>query len=368
MAEVLLQNISKHYTKSVPVVDNLNLTIRDGEFLTMVGPSGCGKSTTLRMVAGLEDITAGELHIGGHLHNHVPAKDRGIAMVFQNYALFPHMTVTENISFGLRIKKYPKDEIAKRVDWAMKLMDLVGLEKRKPGRLSGGQRQRVALGRALVLEPQVLLLDEPLSNLDAILRSQMRTSLKRLHKQLGVTTIYVTHDQSEAMTLSDRIAVMNGGKLVQVGTPSDVYNNPVDTFVASFIGSPQINFFEGKITKDEAGHVTLDVPEFQLQLAESFWVKLAPHLGKEVLIGIRAQHIRLRDEFSRRTTDNIIPLTVDIIEPLGDHNIVVANIGYITVSFIANPDDPLSQNDHIETIFDGRKVLVFDKETKQALT
>ena len=365
MAEVRLKNINKEYGKT-RVVKDLNLTIKDGEFLTLVGPSGCGKSTTLRMVAGLEDITEGQLYIGDQVYNDVPAKNRGIAMVFQSYALFPHMTVRENIAFGLKIKKYPRPEIEKKVAWVVKLLNLNGLEERKPRNLSGGQRQRVALGRALVLEPQVLLLDEPLSNLDAILRSQMRTELKRLHQQLKETTIYVTHDQSEAMTLSDRIAVMNDGKLVQVGTPSDVYNNPVDTFVATFIGTPQINYFDGKLVA-EGEKVLIEVPEFQLRLAESFWGKLKPHVGREIQVGIRPQHIRIKDEFSRRASDNIVSLTVDIIEPLGDHNIVVATIGYVTVSLIVNPDEALSPNDQIETIFDGRKVHVFDKETQQAL-
>jgi multiple sugar transport system ATP-binding protein len=346
MAEVRLKDINKEYGRTL-VVKDLNLNIKDGEFLTLVGPSGCGKSTTLRMVAGLEDITKGQLYIDDQVYNDVPAKNRGIAMVFQNYALFPHMTVRENIAFGLKIKKFSKPEIEKKVSWVVKLLDLGGLEQRKPRNLSGGQRQRVALGRALVLEPQVLLLDEPLSNLDAILRS-------------------VTHDQSEAMTLSDRIAVMNDGRLAQVGTPHDVYNNPKDMFVATFIGSPQINFFEGKLVAEEE-RVLIEVPEFQLKLSESFWAKLKPHVGKDIQVGIRPQHIRLKDEFSRRFSDNIISLTVDIIEPLGDHNIVVATIGYVTVSLIVNPDEALSPHDQIETIFDGRKIHVFDKKTRQAL-
>lgn len=365
MAEVRLENIYKHYGKSC-VVEDLCLHIKDGEFLTLVGPSGCGKSTTLRMVAGLEEITEGELYINNRLFNTVPSKNRGIAMVFQNYALFPHMSVRDNIAFGLKIKKTAKDVIDNKVAWALKLLNLEGLDDRKPRKLSGGQRQRVALGRSLVLEPDVLLLDEPLSNLDAILRTQMRTELKRLHKRLKGTTIYVTHDQSEAMTLSDRIAIMNNGRLIQVGTPKEVYNNPVDTFVANFIGNPQINFFEGIIIEKE-DEIRIMVPEFELKLAESYWEKLKPHIDREILVGIRPQHIQPKDKLARRASDNNVSLMVDIIEPLGDQNIIVATIGAISVSFIANPDDEINSNEHIDTIFDGRKIHVFDKKTKQAI-
>ncbi|MEI6839453.1 MAG: sn-glycerol-3-phosphate ABC transporter ATP-binding protein UgpC, partial [Alcaligenaceae bacterium] len=241
MAQVKLQQLVKNYDDT-PAVRGIDLEIADKEFLVLVGPSGCGKSTTLRMIAGLEDITSGDILIGDHVVNDVPPKDRDIAMVFQNYALYPHMTVFENMSFGLRLKKVPKPQIAERVNAAAKILDITELLQRKPKQLSGGQRQRVAMGRAIVRDPKVFLFDEPLSNLDAKLRVQMRTEIKRVHQKVKTTTVYVTHDQVEAMTLADRVVVMNAGRIEQVGTPQELYHFPATKFVAGFIGSPSMNF------------------------------------------------------------------------------------------------------------------------------
>src|SRR6185369_12639070 len=246
MAQVNLRKLVKHYDET-PAVRGIDLDISDKEFVVLVGPSGCGKTTTLRMIAGLEDITDGEVLIGGELVNDVPPKDRDIAMVFQNYALYPHMTVHENMSFGLRLKKFPKDEIAKRVENAARILDIRELLERKPKQLSGGQRQRVAMGRAIVRDPKVFLFDEPLSNLDAKLRVQMRTEIKKVHQQVRTTTVYVTHDQVEAMTLADRVVVMNGGNIEQIGTPNQLYHNPRTRFVAGFIGSPAMNFIPCRV-------------------------------------------------------------------------------------------------------------------------
>ena len=249
MASLTLKNITKRYAGNVLAVSDFNLEIKDKEFIILVGPSGCGKSTTLRMIAGLEEITDGELYIGDKLVNDVAPKDRDIAMVFQNYALYPHMTVFENMAFGLKLRKTPKDEIKRRVEEAARILDIEHLLDRKPKALSGGQRQRVALGRAIVREPKVFLLDEPLSNLDAKLRAQMRTELAKLHKRIGTTFIYVTHDQTEAMTMADRIVVMKDGLIQQVDTPTKLYDSPANKFVAGFIGSPQMNFIEGVLLK-----------------------------------------------------------------------------------------------------------------------
>lgn len=256
MAHVVLKNVGKKYPNAREfAVRHINLEVQKGEFITLVGPSGCGKSTTLRIIAGLEEVTEGDIYVGGRRANDLHPKDRNIGMVFQSYALFPHMTVAGNIVFGLKVKGIPPEERQRRLEWVCELLDLKGYEHRKPAELSGGQRQRVALGRALVLEPEVLLLDEPLSNLDAKLRLKMRTELKELHRKLGLTIIYVTHDQAEALILSDRIAVYDKGRVVQIGTPEEVYHRPVNRFVAGFIGAPPMNFFDGRIVD---GRLVLD--------------------------------------------------------------------------------------------------------------
>lgn len=322
MSHVILKNVGKRYDRSSSyAVRHIDLEVAKGEFVTLVGPSGCGKSTTLRMVAGLEEITEGELFINGRRANDLPPRDRNIAMVFQSYALFPHMTVAANIVFGLKIKKVPAAERQRRLEWAADLLDLKGLEDRKPGQLSGGQRQRVALGRALVLEPDVLLLDEPLSNLDAKLRLKMRTELKNLHQKLGLTIIYVTHDQAEAMTMSDRIAVYDQGRLVQTGTPSQVYNEPCNRFVAGFIGSPPMNFFDGRIAdgqfETEGQHVPLGGT-------------LTPPANPEEVrcLGVRPEDMRVETE----PVPGGIPGTTAFVELMGSDDYLVVRVGSQLVS------------------------------------
>jgi ABC-type sugar transport system ATPase subunit len=273
----------------VEAVRSINLDIPDNEFVVLVGPSGCGKSTTLRMIAGLEEVTAGDIYIGGDVVNDLPPKDRDIAMVFQNYALYPHMTAFENMSFGLKLRKFSKEDIRQRVDHAARILDITELLDRKPKALSGGQRQRVAIGRAIVRQPEVFLFDEPLSNLDAALRGQVRIEIADLHRRLGATMVYVTHDQIEAMTLADRIVVMNQGRIAQTGKPLDLYYNPANIFVAGFIGSPAMNFFEAKVAKKGATTVTLSgpgVPPFELATAT-----FATPIGGAVTIGVRPEHL-----------------------------------------------------------------------------
>lgn len=297
----------------VHVVKGADLEIRDGEFLVLVGPSGCGKSTTLRMVAGLEDVTEGEIRIGDRVVNDVSPKDRDIAMVFQSYALYPHMTVAENMSFGLRLRKYPSAEIQQRVVDAADLLDIAHLLERRPKELSGGQRQRVAMGRAIVRRPQVFLMDEPLSNLDAKLRVQMRAELQRLHHKLGVTTIYVTHDQTEAMTLGDRIVIMNGGLVQQCDSPLTLYQRPANLFVAGFIGSPGMNFLKAKAGDGVAVH-----PKFELKLPAQ-----ARELEGDVTIGIRPQHLLLGEAEGNEAA---LPVTLEVVEPLGSENFLFCKV------------------------------------------
>ncbi|GAB3442807.1 ABC transporter ATP-binding protein [Streptomonospora sediminis] len=289
MAKIVLDGVDKVYSGGVKAVDSLNLEINDGEFMVLVGPSGCGKSTGLRMIAGLEEITGGDLYIGDEVVNDRPPKDRDIAMVFQNYALYPHMTVEQNLAFGLKLRKIPKQEIQKRVGEAAAMLGLESYLKRRPAALSGGQRQRVAMGRAIVREPQAFLMDEPLSNLDAKLRVQMRASLNQLHERLGVTTVYVTHDQTEAMTLGDRVAVLRDGRLQQVDTPKNLFDHPANLFVAGFIGSPAMNFVNAELQKDGSNAVlkfaehTLPVPSSILDARPG----LRDYMGKHIILGIR---------------------------------------------------------------------------------
>jgi multiple sugar transport system ATP-binding protein len=313
MATVELRNISKVYEGGVKAVDSANLTINDKEFVVLVGPSGCGKTTTLRMVAGLEEISSGELFIDGKQMNDVAPKDRDIAMVFQNYALYPHMTVYDNMAFGLKIRKYPKAEINARVHEAAQILDIEELLDRKPKALSGGQRQRVAVGRAIVRKPKVFLFDEPLSNLDAKLRVQMRAELSALHHRLQATMIYVTHDQIEAMTMGDRIVVLKDGIIQQIGTPLGLYNTPVNRFVAGFIGSPSINFMKVSL-KSEAGKMFADEGDFRMELTPQQAETLRSYAGKDAIFGIRPEDL-LYMETPDRT--NNIPTKVEVIEPLG---------------------------------------------------
>ncbi|WP_094550433.1 ABC transporter ATP-binding protein [Petroclostridium xylanilyticum] len=358
MASLSLQNICKKYPNGFNAVKDLNLEIKNGEFISLVGPSGCGKSTTLRMIAGLEDITSGKLYIGDKLANDVQAKDRGLAMVFQSYALFPHMTVEANIGFGLKIRKVEEKIKREKIQWALKLLDLEGLEKRRPSELSGGQRQRVALGRALVLEPEVLLLDEPLSNLDAKLRIKMRTELKRIHKKLKATIIYVTHDQAEAMTLSDRIAIMNKGELMQVGTPTEIYNRPNNKFVAGFIGSPPMNFLEGIIEMVGDKYVfACDGNKYLLpkEVNQTIEEKIK---GKEVVIGVRPEDINI----SLQPSDNCLKGVSSVVETLGSDDYIAVEMGKNLISVRIQPESnfPLDQN--VYMTFNPNKIHIFNKE------
>jgi multiple sugar transport system ATP-binding protein len=313
MAKVELKNISKVYEGNVRAVDNANITINDEEFVVLVGPSGCGKSTTLRMVAGLEDISEGELYIDGQLINDVAPKDRNIAMVFQNYALYPHMSVYENMAFGLRIRKIDKAEIDRRVNEAAKILDIEKLLDRRPKALSGGQRQRVAVGRAIVRNPKVFLFDEPLSNLDAKLRVQMRAEISDLHNRLKATMIYVTHDQVEAMTMGDKIVVMKDGKIQQIGSPLFLYNHPVNRFVAGFIGSPPMNFINVKVVEKDGG-LYVDEGSFSVKIDNAHVKQLKAYVGKEIVFGIRPEDLMAVE--NPKNKDEMLT-TVNIIEPLG---------------------------------------------------
>ena len=313
MAKVDLKGISKIFDDNVKAVDNVNIVVEDKEFVVLVGPSGCGKSTTLRMVAGLEDITEGELYIDGELMNDIPPKDRNIAMVFQNYALYPHMTVYENMAFGLRIKKVDKKEIDHRVQEAARTLDIEKLLDRRPKALSGGQRQRVAVGRAIVRNPKVFLFDEPLSNLDAKLRVQMRAELSDLHLRLNATMIYVTHDQVEAMTMANKIVVMKDGKIQQIGSPLFLYNNPINKFVAGFIGSPPMNFLAVKVL-EENGAVILEENAFKIKPGASHVEKLREYAGREIYFGIRPEDLTYTQTPG---SDNVIPVKITVVEPLG---------------------------------------------------
>jgi multiple sugar transport system ATP-binding protein len=324
MAKIVLDQVDKAYTSEAKAVDNLSLEITDGEFMVLVGPSGCGKSTALRMIAGLEDITAGEISIGDRVVNNLAPKDRDIAMVFQNYALYPHMTVEQNLAFGLQLRGTSKAEIKKRVGDAAKMLGLEQFLKRKPAALSGGQRQRVAMGRAIVREPQAFLMDEPLSNLDAKLRVSMRASLNQLHERLGVTTVYVTHDQVEAMTLGDRVCVLREGFLQQVDTPQNLFDNPVNLFVAGFIGSPAMNFVTADLVRDDGGRVTF--AGFDLPVPpEVFKSKpgLDDYLGKQLILGIRPSDFE--DSGHSGQDWPVISIHADVTEELGSEiNVIFA--------------------------------------------
>ncbi len=316
MAEVILESVSKVYPGNVKAVDNLSLRIEDREFVVLVGPSGCGKSTTLRMVAGLEDISAGTIRIADRVVNDVPPKDRDIAMVFQNYALYPHMTVYRNMAFGLKLRRVPRDEIDRKVHEAARMLGIESLLDRKPKALSGGQRQRVAVGRAIVRTPKAFLFDEPLSNLDAKLRVEMRAELKRLHRRLATTTIYVTHDQEEAMTLGDRVVVMKDGRIQQCAAPLEVYDRPVNRFVAGFVGTPPMNFLTGRLVDGDGG-VWFDSGAGRLRLSPRLARCLRGRVGQASVLGIRPESLTHRAD--RHGADgNVLKVAVTVVEPLGD--------------------------------------------------
>jgi multiple sugar transport system ATP-binding protein len=338
MAEVRLRRVVKRYD-DIEAVRGIDLDIADHEFVVLVGPSGCGKSTTLRMIAGLEDITGGDVLIGGDIVNDVPPKDRDIAMVFQNYALYPHMTVAQNMSFGLRLKRFPKKEIKKRVDEAARILDIKELLDRKPKALSGGQRQRVAMGRAIVRNPKVFLFDEPLSNLDAKLRVQMRTEIKKVHQQVRTTTVYVTHDQVEAMTLADRVVVMNHGIIEQVGTPQQLYHTPQTRFVAGFIGSPAMNFIPCKLEEAGGGGLSIRVTDtLSLPIPDGRAARYRGHAANgSLLLGLRPEHIT---EAGQHPEPGKIPFQakLDVTEPMGMETLVYFPLNGTQVCGRVNPD------------------------------
>ena len=362
MAGLTFKNIYKIYDGDVTAVEDFNLEIKDEEFIVFVGPSGCGKSTTLRMVAGLEDISKGELYIGDRLVNNVEPKDRDIAMVFQNYALYPQMTVRENMSYALKIAKVPKEHIDQKVNQVAAVLGLEQYLDRKPAALSGGQRQRVALGRAIVRDPQVFLMDEPLSNLDAKLRVQTRAEITRLHEQLDTTFIYVTHDQTEAMTMADRIVIMNQGKIQQVDTPTNVYQHPRNLFVATFIGSPQMNLISATISEEADGfYANTKTYKFKISDEKGKVLKEKAWLGKELMVGIRPEHIY--DAY--RKTDSIIQGEVTFIELLGSSQFVYMNVGADQMLATLNMDTQVQKGDKIELYLDKDKMNFFDIKSQE---
>jgi multiple sugar transport system ATP-binding protein len=325
MADVALRDVVKRFD-NVEAVRQISLDIPDKEFVVLVGPSGCGKSTTLRMIAGLEEATAGDILIDGEKVNDVPPKDRDIAMVFQNYALYPHMTVFENMSFGLRLRRFPKAQIRERVEQAAKILDITELLERRPKQLSGGQRQRVAMGRAIVRNPKVFLFDEPLSNLDAKLRVQMRTEIKRVHQKVRTTTVYVTHDQVEAMTLADRVVVMNGGRIEQIGTPQELYHHPKTRFVAGFIGSPAMNFIPARLESNGAGLSLRVSDKYAFPVPAARTERYRPHVGKDLTFGLRPEHIT-EPRGEGRDPRSEFTVNLDVVEPMGMETMVFFTIG-----------------------------------------
>jgi len=367
MASILLKNIYKIYPGDVTAVDDFNLEIADKEFVILVGPSGCGKSTTLRMIAGLEEISKGELYIGDKLVNDVPPKDRNIAMVFQSYALYPHMSVYKNMAFALENARMPKNEIDVRVKEAAKILDIEHLLDRKPKALSGGQRQRVALGRAMVRNPAVFLLDEPLSNLDAKLRTSMRTELIKLHKQLETTFIYVTHDQTEAMTMGDRIVVMSNSVVQQVDTPQNLYDSPCNVFVAGFIGSPQMNFLDAVVGSDEKGYF-LKLKEDRLYIPEEKAQDvLNEYTGRPVKFGIRPEDIRDDYMFIAGHPDAILNATVEVSEMMGNEVFLYIKYGETSMTARVAPTTTSKSGDSIKVGINMMKVHLFDAETQKAI-
>ena len=373
MASLSLKHIYKKYPGGVTAVSDFCLEIKDKEFLIFVGPSGCGKSTTLRMIAGLEEISEGELFIGDTLVNDVAPKDRDIAMVFQNYALYPHMTVFENMAFGLKLRKVPKEEIKRRVEEAARILDINHLLERKPKALSGGQKQRVALGRAIVRNPKVFLLDEPLSNLDAKLRASMRTELTKIHKKVGTTFIYVTHDQTEAMTMASRIVVMKDGLIQQVDTPQNLYDYPVNTFVAGFIGTPQMNFINAKLTKkDNDLFVTFGNNTLKLPADKANNPALKEYIDHEVVLGLRPECIHDEPMYLSSMPENVIDVDIDVTELMGseiflylrykgqdeDTNNLIARV---------SPRSTSRAGDTVKVAIDTSRLHIFDIDTERCI-
>ena len=360
MAKVVLENVYKIYPGDVTAVHDASLEINDQEFVVLVGPSGCGKSTTLRMIAGLEDISKGTISIDGKVVNDVPPKDRDIAMVFQNYALYPHMSVYDNMAFGLKLRKYPKEEIHRRVVEAAEILGITQYLDRKPKALSGGQRQRVAVGRAIVRKPKAFLFDEPLSNLDAKMRVQMRAEISKLHKSLKSTMIYVTHDQIEAMTMGDRIVVMKDGWIQQVASPLDIYNHPANQFVAGFIGSPPMNFFNGTLKVGPGKAVRFDEGTFAFDVPVVMNEALASRNGKPVVMGIRPENM---DEASSPPQGPVVEAKVEVIEMMGSEVYLYANTGKSTFTARVAPTCQRKIGDTVRIALSPSKIHFFDSES-----
>ncbi len=364
MAQVVLKDLNKKYDE-VHAVKDVNLTIRDKEFMVLVGPSGCGKTTTLRMVAGLEEITAGEIAIGDRVVNDLPPKDRDIAMVFQNYALYPHMSVYDNMAFGLKMRKFPKAEIQKRVQDAAEILGIQELLKRKPRQLSGGQRQRVAVGRAIVRHPQVFLFDEPLSNLDAKLRVQMRVELKRLHERLETTAIYVTHDQVEAMTLGSRVVVMKDGWVQQVGEPLEIYSKPSNKFVAGFIGSPSMNFINVTLTDGAGGALFAEASGVKIKVPPQMTQSLMPYKGQMVTLGVRPEDLRVGA--TSDSSDLSFEAVVEVVEPLGAEILLDTKAANQQIVARVEPTVKTKSHEKIRLSFVPDRIHFFDAKTEQVI-
>ena len=366
MANVILKNVVKEF-KSVTAVDRLSIEIHDREFAVLVGPSGCGKTTALRMIAGLEPVTSGEIFIGDRQVNDMEPKDRDIAMVFQNYALYPHMNVRDNLGFGLKMRKFPKAEIDQRVQEAADILGIHELLDRKPKQLSGGQRQRVAVGRAIVRKPKVFLFDEPLSNLDAKLRVAMRAEISKLHRRLGATIIYVTHDQVEAMTMASRIFIMHQGALQQSGAPLEVYKHPANRFVAGFIGSPAMNFIDAKLVLEQ-DQFWIDAEGFKVRLPEAFYDRLKPYAGRPVVFGVRPEDMTAHDAAAGEGNGNNLTARADVVETLGAETFVYLTCGdHSIVARMEAPERPLEVGQSLEVDLKMSKTHLFDKETSQTI-
>jgi len=366
MANIRIKNLCKVYKNGSQAVNNINFEIGDKEFVVLVGPSGCGKSTTLRMIAGLEEITSGEIWINDRLVNDVPAKDRNIAMVFQNYALYPHMTVFENMAFGLKLRNYPKAEVLKRVHDASEILGIKQYLERRPRELSGGERQRVALGRAIVRKPLVFLFDEPLSNLDAKMRVQMRSEIHKLRMRLQTTFIYVTHDQTEAMTMGDRIVVMNKGLIQQSAEPMTVYDQPANKFVASFIGLPPINFMTGRIIKKDRKFF-FDEGKFQVKLVDAMSPRIAPYADQEIILGIRSEDIYDKLFASEASPENTVRASCEVVEPLGSEVYLYLTTGKHNFIARGGAHDRPDVNRDMDLVFDMSKVHFFDSKTEETI-
>jgi multiple sugar transport system ATP-binding protein len=366
MANVMLRDVTKRFG-NLTAVRSVSLEVKDGEFMVLVGPSGCGKTTILRMIAGLEEITSGEIWIGDRLVNDVPPKDRDIAMVFQNYALYPHMTVYDNIAFGLKLRKVPRVEIERRVHQAAEMLGILDKLKSRPKELSGGQRQRVAVGRAIVREPEVFLFDEPLSNLDAKLRVHMRAELQELHRKLQTTTVYVTHDQVEAMTLGQRVAVLRGGVLQQIDTPQRLYDYPANVFVAGFIGSPSMNFLQARLLEEDGGLFAAG-DGFRLALAPEVAEHARDHVGRGVIVGIRPEHLRAEvDGADDPEAPNALRLRIRVVEPLGSELIVYGELDGIELAAKLDPEMRVSVGRGLTLIPELERLHLFDRETERSL-